>query len=133
MSEVMDTQLIEDIWKDSPKSIEELEKLSLHSILLALSGYISIGIGTLHFLLTMIEQLEYNRIFYFIINIIFGFAILLSYHRIDVDTKKWAILASIFSLILISLGGIVGALAGIVGFLGAILAILAIFNESFDI
>ncbi len=128
----MDTKLIEDIWKDSPKSIEELEKLSLHSILLALGGYISIGIGTLHFLLTMIEEFEYLRILYLIINIVFGFALLLSYHRINVDTRKWALLASIFSLILIGIGGIVGILAGIVGLLGGFLAILVTFDESFD-
>jgi len=133
MSEMMDTNLIKDIWEDSPKSVEELEKLPLHSILLALGGYISIGIGALHFLLTMIERFEYTRIFYFLINIIFGFALLLSYHRINVNTKKWALLASIFSFVLISLGGIVGALAGIVGLLGAILAILATLDKSFDI
>ncbi len=129
----MDTKLIEDIWKDSPKSIEELEKLSLHSILLALGGYISIGIGTLHFLLTIIEKFEYTRIFYFIVNIVFGFALLLSYHRINAYTRKWALLALIFSLVLISLGGIVGILAGIVGFLGGILAIFVTFDDSFDI
>ncbi|MFW6048293.1 MAG: hypothetical protein ACOC87_03250 [Candidatus Natronoplasma sp.] len=129
----MDTKLIEDIWEDSPKSIEELEKLSLYSILLVLGGYISIGIGTLHFLLTMIEKFEYTRIFYFIINLIFGFGLLLSYHRINVKTKKWALLGSIFSLILIGLGGIVGGLAGIIGLLGAILAILATYDKSFDL
>jgi len=129
----MDTKLIEDIWEDSPKSIEELEKLSLHSILLALGGYIAIGIGTLHFLLTIIEEFEYIRIFYLIINIVFGFALLLSYHRINVDTRKWALLALIFSLVLISLGGIVGGLAGLVGLLGGILAMLVTLNESFDI
>ncbi len=130
---MMDTNLIKDIWEDSPKSVEELEKLPLHSILLALGGYISIGIGALHFLLTMIERFEYTRIFYLLINIIFGFALLLSYHRINVNTKKWALLASIFSFVLISLGGIVGALAGIVGLLGSVLAILATLDKSFDI
>lgn len=130
---MMGTKLIEDIWEDSPKSVEELEKLPLHSILLALGGYISIGIGTLHFLLSILEQFEYSRVFYFIINIIFGFALLLYYHMITSDTRKWAILASIFSLILISIGGIVGALAGLVGLSGSILAILVTFDESFDI
>ncbi len=129
----MDTKLIKDIWEDSPKSAEELEKLSLHSILLALGGYISIGIGTLHFLLSIIEKFEYSRVFYFLINIIFGFALLLSYHMINTETRKWALLASIFSLVLISIGGIVGALAGLVGLFGAILAILVTFDESFDI
>lgn len=130
---MMDTKLIKDIWKDCPKSIEELEKLSLYSILLVLGGYISIGIGSLHFLLTTMEKFQFTRIFYFIINLIFGFGLLLSYHRIKVKTKKWAIVGSVFSLVLIALGGIVGALAGIVSLLGAILAILATYDKNFGL
>ncbi|MEF8832237.1 MAG: hypothetical protein V5A66_01820 [Candidatus Thermoplasmatota archaeon] len=129
----MDTKLIEDIWKDSPKSIEALEDLSLHSILLVLSGYISIGIGPLHFLLTIIEQFEAINIFQLFINLIFGFMLLLSYYRLDSDMKRWAILGGIFSLILIGLGGIVGGLAGLVGIIGAALAFLSTMDSSFDL
>lgn len=130
---MMDTELIEDIWRDSPKSIDELERLSLHSILLVLAGYISIGIGSLHFLLTIIERFEAIKVFQLFIDLIFGFILLLSYYRLDSDKKRWSILAGIFSLILIGLGGIVGGLAGLVGIIGAALAFLSIMDSSFDL
>ncbi len=129
----MDTELIEDIWEESPKSVDELEKLSLHSVLLVLAGYISIGIGTLHFLLTIMDRFESLKVFQLLINLIFGFMLLLSYYELDSDPKRWSILAGIFSLILIGLGGIVGGLAGLVGFIGALLGFLSTMDKSFDI
>ncbi|MBS3781687.1 MAG: hypothetical protein KGY66_03905 [Candidatus Thermoplasmatota archaeon] len=133
MDKPMDTELIEEIWNESPKSVKELEDLSLHSILLVLAGYISIGIGSLHFLLTIIESLEPRSVFYLIINIIFGFTLLLTNYKIQADRKKWAVLAFLFSLVLISLGGTVGILAGLIGVLGGVLAFLSSVDESFDI
>ncbi|MFP4000445.1 MAG: hypothetical protein ACLFSM_03605 [Thermoplasmata archaeon] len=129
----MDTDLIEDIWDESPKSVQDLESLSLHSILMVLGGYIAIGIGSLHFLLTLIERFDSLMILKLLINLIFGFMLLLSYYRLDKHTEKWSVLAGIFSLILIGLGGVVGGLAGLVGFFGAVLAFLSTFDSSFDL
>ncbi len=129
----MDTDLVEDIWDESPKSVDELEDLSLHSILMVLAGYIAIGLGSIHFILMMIGNLEALRIFQLLIKIVFGFGLLLCFYRLSGDEKKWSILAGVFSIILIALGGVVGILAGLVGILGAGLAFLSTFDSSFDI
>ncbi len=126
-------EIIEEIWGDTPKSFDELERLPLYSILIVIAGYISIGIGTLHFLLRIIEHFRPNEVFYFIINVIFGFALLLSFYRIESDKKRWSILTFIFAIVLIALGGIVGALAGFVAFLGGILAFLTLFTKNFEV
>ncbi len=128
----MDTDIIEDIWKESPKSIDELEKLSLHSMLIVLAAYIAMGIGSLHFLLTMIDHFEPLKVFQLFINLIFGFSLLLSRYRMNSDPKKWAVLAGVFSLLLLGLGGIVGGLAGLVGIIGAGLAFLSTIDSSYD-
>ncbi|MBS3817786.1 MAG: hypothetical protein KGY76_09525, partial [Candidatus Thermoplasmatota archaeon] len=124
--------VIEDIYKECPKSAMDLEELPVHSILLVLGGYIAIGIGTFHFLISIIKVFDPYVIFHFLTNIVFGFGLLISFYRIEQGIEKWAVVAGVFSLILIILGGIVGALAGIVAIFGAGLAILSSFDETFE-
>ena len=135
INEMVDASLIEDLVDGCPKSASDLEKLPLHSILLVLGGYIAIGIGSFHFVITIMRDFYLHSIFHLLINLLSGFGLLFSYHRIKAKKmiKKWAFIAAIFSVILIALGGIVGALAGLVGATGAILALLTVFNESWDI
>ncbi len=129
----MNTEFIEEIWKECPKSIQALEDLPLYSVLLVLGGYFSIGIGTFHFLLTILERFAPSTIFYFVINIIFGFGLLLSFYRINTEKIKWSAIAVIFSLALIALGGIVGALSGLIGLFGGGLAFLSTQDETMEI
>lgn len=128
----MDVEVIEKIYKKCPKSAGELEELPVHSILLVLGGYIAIGIGTFHFLISIVRNFDPFTVFHFLTNIVFGVGLLISFYRIEQGIKKWAVVAGVFSLILIILGGIVGALAGIVAVFGAGLALLSSYDESFE-
>ncbi len=130
---MMDRRLMEELVDECPKSTRDLEKLPLYSILLVLGGYISIGIGSFHFVITILEDFDFYSIFPLLINLIFGFGLLISYYRIQKAIKKWAAIAVVFSLVLISLGGTVGALAGLVAIPGAVLALLGEFNSDLKI
>ncbi|GEM_PF-1677744 len=129
------TKDLQELIEYSPRSADELEKLSLHSILLVISGYMALGIGTLHFVLSVIGDFRAALIFHLVINVVFGLAILISYSRIkrDLEAKKWAVLSLIFSIVLVTFGGIVGILAGLVALFGGALALLATFDRGLEI
>ncbi len=129
----MAARIIEKIWDECPKSVQELEDLPLYSILIVLGGYFSLGIGSFHFILTILERFDSLKVFYFVINIVFGFGLLLSYYRIEDEMRKWSMLALVFSLVLIAIGGIVGALSGLIGVFGGGLAFLSTVDDSFEI
>ncbi|MFO7791964.1 MAG: hypothetical protein R6W73_03145 [Candidatus Saliniplasma sp.] len=120
-----DPGLLDEIIEDSPTTLEEIEKLQVYKILIILAAYIALGIGTLHFILSLGSQPYLDLLFKLFINLLFGFLLLISFHRIDYMYKEWAIMAIIFSVILISLGGIVGLLAGTFSIFGVLLSFLS--------
>lgn len=126
-------EIVEDVWKDCPKSIPDLEALSLYSILIVIAGYISIGIGTFHFILTMVERFRPLGILHWLVNLIFGFGLLVAYYRMEENKKTWSVLTFVFSVVLLALGGIVGGLAGFIALIGAVLAFLSTTSNTYDI
>ncbi len=133
ISGMIDTSIIEELIDECPKSTQDLEKLPLYSILLVLGGYIALGIGSLHFVITMLKDFDFYAVFHLLTNLLFGFGLLISYHRIKREIKRWALVAIVFSLALIALGGVVGGLAGLIGIFGGVLALLGEFDEDWKI
>ncbi len=129
----MEYEILEDVLKESPKSFDEVETLPLYKVLLILGGYLAMGLGFFHFVVMIITELDPITVFHFIVNLLFGFGLLLGNHMISKDLKRWAVLSIIFSLVLIALGGVVGAISGLIGTLGSILALLTTVDESLDI
>lgn len=126
---------VTDMAEGSPTSAEDLEDMPLHSILLILSAYLSVGIGIFHFFLSFLQHQDPYLIFHLAIDISFGVGLLISYFRIGDDKHqiRWSVFAVIFYVVLLAFGGIVGILAGIVGIFGGGLALLATFDETWEV
>ena len=116
-----------------PKSIDEIDDMPLYSILIVLSGYIAIGLGFFNFLLQVIENIDITLALHFIVNIFFGFGILISFIKIEEERRKWSVICGVLSIILIALGGVVGILAGIIGVIGSGLSFVTTVDENFNI
>lgn len=118
----MDRDLLDSLIEEAPRSVEDLENLPLYKILLAVGGYIAIGIGFFHFILSLPSGSAPRLILHLLIDIFFGLSLLVCYVRIERKPVNWSALAVISSLVLIALGGIVGGLAGIISIFGGALA-----------
>jgi len=119
-----ESKVLDDLLENSPTSINELEDLDIYKILIVIGSYIAMGIGSLHFVLSVGTEPFTNLFFKLLINIIFGFLLLMAFHRIEFEKFKWSMITIIFSIILIVLGGIVGLLAGTFSLLGGLLSFL---------
>ncbi len=120
----MEEERIKQVYESSPKSIADLEDMPLGAVLITLGGYVAIGLGFTHFLVSVISSAELIFIFQFIVNISFGFALLLSNMKLPDDTRRWTVLAAVFGLILMVLGGAVGAISGFIAIVGALIGLL---------
>jgi len=117
-------RLFDEILEESPTTLDELEQLEVYQILLIVGAYIALGIGILHFVLSLGSQPLPSLLFKLFINLTVGFLLLVSFHRIANNGIQWQILVIIFSIISVSLGGIVGLLAGTFSLLGGLLSFL---------
>ncbi|MFP3871512.1 MAG: hypothetical protein ACOC55_01605 [Candidatus Natronoplasma sp.] len=126
---------MDDIFERTPKSADDLEHLPLFAILMVVGAYVAIGIGIFHFVLSILRDFDPVLIFQLIINVTFGFGLLVCYLRVKdkMERIRWGVLAVVFSLILIVLGGIVGALGGIIGVFGGALALLAALDGEWEV
>ncbi|MFO8109972.1 MAG: hypothetical protein R6U17_05560 [Thermoplasmata archaeon] len=122
----MENDLIAKVYESSPKSINELEKMSLPAVLITLGGYVAIGLGFTHFLVSIISLADIIFIFQFLVNLLFGFALLISCMNLHRDTRRWTILSGVFGIILMVLGGAVGAISGLIAIIGAALGFLGL-------
>ncbi len=77
-----------------------------------------------NFVLSLGSQPFPDLTFKLLINLTSGCLLLISFHRIEDSGLQWPILIIIFSIIMISLGGIVGLLAGTFSLLGGLLSFL---------
>ncbi|MGM0405067.1 MAG: hypothetical protein ACQEQM_02870 [Thermoplasmatota archaeon] len=118
------SKVIDDILDKSPTSVDELEELHLYKILLIIASYIALGVGALHFVLSIGSMPFGGLIFKLMINLVFGFLLLLSFHNIEYDKIKWSIMTILFSIVLIVLGGVVGLLAGTFSLFGILLSFI---------
>lgn len=118
------SKVLDDLLENSPTSVGELEELQVYKILIVVSSYIALGIGTLHFVFSM-GTLPFSNLFLkLLINITFGFLLLVAFHRIKIYKVKWSVMTILFSLVLIALGGIVGLLAGTFSLIGGFLSFI---------
>ncbi len=119
----MERDLLDEILEKSPRSIDDLEKMSLGSILIIIGAYIAVGLGFFHFLINSLVHSPPSFIFQFFINFFFGLALILSYVKMSRDDSVFAIFVVILSIVLITLGGPVGTIAGLITLLGSIIAL----------
>ena len=129
----MREDIVHDIYEEIPKSITDLEDLPIYHILIIVGAYIAIGIGLFHFILTLPGNPYPILVFHFLIDIFFGFGLILSYINIVDKMRIWSILTVIFSLILIAFGGIVGILAGVISLFGGAIAFFNYLGEDIGI
>lgn len=129
----MAENILDSVIESLPKSMDDIDDMPLYSILIVLSGYIAIGLGFINFLLQLIVNIDVALVLHFLINLVFGFGVLLSYTKISDEKRKWSVICGILSIILIALGGVVGILAGLIGIIGSGLAFLTTIDENFNI
>ena len=129
----MAENILERVIEGVPKSFDELDEMPLYSILIVFSGYIAIGLGFFNFILQMIGGIRASIVLHFLVNLFFGFGILVSYIKIPEERRKWSIICGVFSIVLIALGGAVGILAGLIGIIGSGLSFLTTVDENFKI
>lgn len=129
----MAENILDRVIESIPKSMDDIDDMPLYSILIVLGGYIAIGLGFFNFILQLIGNIEIMIVFHFLVNLFFGFGILVSYTKISDEKRNWSVICGIFSIILIALGGIVGILAGLIGLIGSSLAFLTTIDENFNI
>ncbi|MFP4051154.1 MAG: hypothetical protein ACLFVB_05385 [Thermoplasmata archaeon] len=129
----MAENILDRVLKSIPKSMDDIDEMPLYSILIVLSGYIAVGLGFFNFLLQLIGNINVNIALHFIINLFFGFGILLSYTKIEDEKRKWSVICGVLSIILLALGGVVGILAGLIGVIGSALSFITSIDENFNI
>ncbi len=129
----MAENILDRVLESIPKSMDDIDDMPLYSILIVLSGYIAIGLGFFNFILQLIGNIDVKLVLHFLINLFFGFGLLLSYTKISDERRKWSVICGILSIILIALGGIVGILAGLIGVIGSSLAFITTIDENFNI
>ncbi len=118
------SKVVDDLLDNSPTSLDELEELHIYKILIIIASYIAMGVGVLHFVLSMGSMPFGSLIFKLIINLVFGFFLLVSFHNIEDDKIKWSIMTILFSIVLIVFGGVVGLLAGTFSLFGILLSFI---------
>ncbi len=123
---------MDEVLEDIPKSLSELERMPIDSLLIVIGAYVALGLGLFHFLTTSFVYSPFAFLFQFIIDIVFGVGLLICYVRKERDIV-WPILALLFSLFLIALGGPVGVVAGLIALFGSILSFLGNIDPSFKI
>lgn len=130
---MMAENILDRVLKSIPKSMDDIDEMPLYSILIVLSGYIAVGLGFFNFLLQLIGDINVTIALHFIINLFFGFGILLSYTKIEEEKRKWSVICGVLSIILLALGGVVGILAGLIGVIGSALSFITSIDENFNI
>ena len=129
----MAENILDRVIESIPKSMDDIDDMPLYSILIVLGGYIAIGLGFFNFILQLIGDIGVMIVLHFLVNLFFGFGILVSYTKLSDEKRNWSVICGIFSIILIALGGIVGILAGLIGLIGSSLAFLTTIDENFNI
>ncbi len=120
----MDEDTLTQVYESSPKSIADLEKMAIPAVLITLGGYVAMGLGFTHFFVSVLTRTELIFVFQFIVNLFFGFALLVSNMKLEEDMRRWTIFAAVFGLILMVLGGAVGAISGFIALTGAVLGFI---------
>lgn len=119
----MDDDFISEVIEAVPKSKEDLEKLPPSLILIVIGGYIAIGIGLFHFILSIPNE-PLVPLFHFLIDLIFGVGLIVTFLRVESELITWSVIGIISSVALLALGGIVGGIAGLFGLIGVIVKFL---------
>lgn len=116
--------LIEDVLGSNPTTIDDLHELPLYSIFISIGGYLALGLGLFHFIVSMTREPFLLLIGHLIVNICLGTVLLFSNHKIVERKILWGSIVVMISIMLIALGGIVGALSGILALIGGVLSLV---------
>ncbi len=119
----MEHDLLDELLDKSPRSIFDLEDMPVGSMLIVIGAYISMVLGFFHFLINSLVYSPPSFIFQFIISFFLGLAMLVAYVKYSRDVTTYAISTMLFSIILILLGGAVGAIAGLIALMGSVITL----------
>ena len=116
---------IDQVRRELPRSVEDMERLPIYSILFIVGGFCAIGLGFLVFLVSLA-----NPRGNFILNIaqllvclIFGFMLLWNYTQVKKAPRTAFVLGLVFGIIL-WFGGYGGVIGGLLGVIGAIILLI---------
>jgi len=120
---------IEGMRKEVPKSVDELVKLPPYLMLMVVGGGLAVLLGLIIGVLEIIwgavvASWIFGAILHMIVCIIVGPLLIFAYIWCKRDLFIGTVLAGVFSVVLIALGGIAGIIGGVFGLIGAILAFL---------
>ncbi len=116
---------IDQVSKEVPKSIKELEKLPIYLILFVVGGFCAMGLGILVFLFKIVDTPKgfLGHIIQLVICLVFGFMLLWTYTQVRRTPKTAYVLGFVFSIILF-FGNEGGFIGGVLGFIGALMLFL---------
>ena len=112
-------ETIDQVSREVPRSLDEIERQPIYSALIVVGGLVAIGLGVLAFFFYII-LLPRNFVIHIaqlIICIVFGFLLLWVYTQIKHNPRTSSILGIIISIILFfgNVGGIIGGILGLIG------------------
>ncbi len=122
----MELDTFEEVYEAAPKSIADMEKMAIPAVLISIGGYVAMGLGATHFFVSILTETDFIFLFQFIVNLSFGYFLLICNLNIKRNPTRWLIYAGIFGLILMVLGGSVGAISGFIALIGGVLGLLGI-------
>ncbi len=115
------SDLIEDVLESNPTRIDELHELPMHSVFISIGGYLAVGLGIFHFIVSMANEPFLVLLGHLTIDVVMGFGLLITNTDNIEKGNMRGVSMIILSVILIAFGGIVGALSGLIALVGGIL------------
>jgi hypothetical protein len=110
---------IDQVSKEVPKSLEELEKLPIYLVLFVVGGFGAMGLGILVFLINIVSvpRAFVIHVVQLIISVVFGFLLLWTYTQVRRAPKTAYVLGFVFGIILLfgNIGSVIGGILGIIG------------------
>jgi len=133
MADKKELSAIEQVRKDVPKSLPELERQPLHQGLIALAGIMAIVLAPLSFFITLgvmsllgvgLGGSLFITIMFVAFDLLFGFLLLYCFTLGKRKQSMASWLAVLFSILIIPLGGFAGVLSGCMGLCGGAIGLL---------
>lgn len=120
---------VDEVMKEVPRSVRDLEKLPPYLMLMVLGGGLAVLLGILFGVIGIVlsiatPKLLGSAIVELIVCLIIGPLLIVSYVICKRDLVLGGVLAFVFAIILIGGGGYGGLIGGIIGLLGVIFAFL---------
>jgi ribosomal protein L40E len=126
---------LQEITREVPKSVSELEELPIYLLLIVLGGGLAILLGIVFGIVEVALNFTSpswlgSALLHIIINIVIGIFLIVSFVFCKKDKFLGSVIAALFSIILIAGGWIAGIIGGVIGLIGAILTFFNYLDET---